>query len=128
MRVILALMGLLGCTLPAKHKMQVRKITPEMIKMLRSGTWTTYIHEMRKQWHRDLGMVGEGKYGHDVISYNDVEYVGEITIGTPAQTFLVLLNTGTTNLWVPDMSCGKASPDHQNVNPHNVTLGVSSRS
>ncbi|KIH68019.1 hypothetical protein ANCDUO_01643 [Ancylostoma duodenale] len=64
MRVILALMGLLGCTLPAKHKMQV-------------------------------------------ISYNDVEYVGEITIGTPAQTFLVLLNTGTTNLWVPDMSCGK---------------------
>uniref|UniRef100_A0A914DTF0 Peptidase A1 domain-containing protein n=1 Tax=Acrobeloides nanus TaxID=290746 RepID=A0A914DTF0_9BILA len=42
----------------------------------------------------------------NVNDYEDVEYVGNITIGTPEQTFQVIMDTGSSNLWIPDMKCG----------------------
>ncbi|NXD16633.1 PEPA protein, partial [Nothocercus nigrocapillus] len=53
-----------------------------------------------------------------LTNYMDMEYYGTISIGTPAQDFTVLFDTGSSNLWVPSVYCSsEACTDHNLFNP-----------
>jgi len=89
-----------GVCLAGVGHMPLTKIMPLKEKLIREGKWMEYLEE--KKASRASG-------SQTVKDYEDVAYVGTITLGTPPQSFEVILDTGSSNLWVVDSTCNSAA-------------------
>uniref|UniRef100_A0A1I7YEB0 Peptidase A1 domain-containing protein n=1 Tax=Steinernema glaseri TaxID=37863 RepID=A0A1I7YEB0_9BILA len=86
--------------------MPLSRIENKRHKMIREGTWlayTKYKEFLRAAYKSSIF----SNVPQRVNDYEDMMYIGNITIGNPPQEFTVVLDTGSANLWIPDTSCGR---------------------
>ncbi|PAV79472.1 hypothetical protein WR25_19337 isoform G [Diploscapter pachys] len=88
------------------HKMSIARRETLREELYRLGKIREYAKLLTQT--RLTGESSEGTVQH-VTDFHDFAYFGNITLGDPQQQFLVVLDTGSSSLWVPDTSCGSNS-------------------
>ncbi|KIH65905.1 hypothetical protein ANCDUO_03768 [Ancylostoma duodenale] len=82
-----------------------------MVRMLRAGSWASHVKGLKAKRYKTLDVfTRRSGSGQNINAFHDMEYVANITIGKPEQTFTVVLDTGSPDTWVIDYTCSEDKP------------------
>uniref|UniRef100_A0A914D9B5 Peptidase A1 domain-containing protein n=1 Tax=Acrobeloides nanus TaxID=290746 RepID=A0A914D9B5_9BILA len=105
--IILTFISILGLasSIPLKHpnnksivKLPIEQHPSLRERLIRSGNLSEY-----KTWKNS--QLFKNKKSAPLIDYADAEFLVKISQGTPAQTFKVIVDTGSSDYWLIDSSC-----------------------
>eukprot|EP01128_Nolandella_sp_AFSM9_P008487 TRINITY_DN51_c0_g2_i1.p1 TRINITY_DN51_c0_g2~~TRINITY_DN51_c0_g2_i1.p1 ORF type:complete len:399 (+),score=115.69 TRINITY_DN51_c0_g2_i1:48-1244(+) len=108
--VLLALVALSFATPTAMPIERVSNTNMEHVRLMQEGKMDWPVFNVETGDHA----LATGVPSVPVTNFYDIGYYTEIGIGTPAQKFTVILDTGSSNLWVPGINCKDAA-----CAPHN---------
>jgi hypothetical protein len=108
MQGVVVFAALLGVAFAGVFQIPITRIQSKMQKMIADGTWPAYLKY--KEFLRMSS--GKASVSQPAGDWDDLEYIGNGTLGTPQQQFLIILDTGSSNLWVPDSTCNGCSGKH----------------
>ncbi|VDM75866.1 unnamed protein product [Strongylus vulgaris] len=108
--LFIALLAIECTAQAAVYQVPLVKIEPKMVQMLRAGTWAAYVKERNAARAMPKALAAQDGYSQDLYDYHDMEYIGNITVGTPAQSFRVGFDTATSDTWIIDYTCSANKP------------------